>query len=103
MLSRIFLDDFSNTSHQAIRTAKSRLKDAPITLSERFSRFSNVPATLLHVAMLSVDFKDEELRSAAYELLGAVCTYLNYDRSPIVAAKGNVITSIPTWMTFLIL
>lgn len=37
--------------------------------------------------MLSVDLNDEDLRSAGYELLGAVCQYLNFDRSSIVAAK----------------
>lgn len=58
-------------------------------LAERFMRFSNVPATLLHIGMLSVDVYDEELRAAAYHLLGAVCTYLNYDKSPLVAPKGS--------------
>lgn len=57
-------------------------------MSERFSRFSNVPATLLHVGFLSVDPDDEAMRSAAYHLLGAVCTYLKYDKSPIVATQG---------------
>lgn len=56
-------------------------------MAERFSRFSNIPATLLHVGMLSVDLNDEELRAAGYELLGAVCSYLNFDKSPVVAAK----------------
>ena len=58
-------------------------------MTERFMRFSNVPATLLHVGMLSIDPCDEELRSAGYDLLGAVCKYLNFDKSPIVAAKGK--------------
>lgn len=40
---------------------------------------------------MSVDPTSEELRAAAYELLGAVCTYLNYDRSPVVAAQGEFI------------
>lgn len=74
--------------------AKGRLKDVQPPLAERFSRFSNVPATLLHVGLLSVDFNDEELRAAAYDLLGAVCTYLNYDKSPIVAAKGKYVSCI---------
>jgi hypothetical protein len=73
---------------QTIRSAKGRLKEVPIPLTERFSRFSNVPATLLHIGLLSVDLSDEELRGAAYDLLGSVCTYLNYDKSPIVASKG---------------
>ena len=58
-------------------------------LTERFSRFSNVPATLLHIGLLSVDLNDEKLRGAAYNLLGAVCNYLQYDKSPIVACKGS--------------
>ncbi|KAJ7724736.1 hypothetical protein DFH07DRAFT_1066990 [Mycena maculata] len=95
---------FSSPSREAIvkaiRSAKGRLKDTPIPLAERFSRFSNIPATLLHVGMLSVDLKDEELRAAGYELLGAVCSYLNFDRSPVVAAKSGFLPGDPT--TFII-
>ncbi|KAL0070247.1 Ras GTPase activating protein ira2 [Marasmius tenuissimus] len=76
---------------KTIRSAKGRLKDSLAPMSERFMRFSNVPATLLHIGMLSVDPQDEELRCAAYDLLGAVCTYLNFDKSPIVAAKAGFI------------
>ncbi|KAG6854444.1 hypothetical protein C0991_006523 [Blastosporella zonata] len=81
---------------KAVRSAKGRLKDIQTPLTERFSRFSNVPATLLHVGLLSVDMNDEELRGAAYDLLGAVCTYLNYDNSPIVASKAGFIPGDPT-------
>jgi hypothetical protein len=49
-----------------------------------------VPATLLHIGLLSVDLSDEKLRGAAYDLLGAVCNYLKYDKSPIVACKGSI-------------
>ncbi|KAJ6560168.1 hypothetical protein B0H19DRAFT_1376000 [Mycena capillaripes] len=94
---------FSSPSREAIvkaiRSAKGRLKDTPIPLTERFSRFSNIPATLLHVGMLSVDLNDEELRAAGYELLGAVCSYLNFDKSPIVAAKSGFVPGDP--MTFI--
>jgi hypothetical protein len=83
-----FLSSWSHICWQTIRSAKGRLKEVPIPLTERFSRFSNVPATLLHIGLLSVDLYDEELRGAAYDLLGAVCNYLNYDKSPIVASKG---------------
>ena len=48
-----------------------------------------MPATLLHIGLLSVDLSDEKLRGAAYDLLGAVCNYLKYDKSPIVACKGS--------------
>ena len=59
-----------------------------MTVGVRFSRYSNVPATLLHVGMLGIDENDEELRNAAYDLLGAVCSYINYDKNPVVASKG---------------
>ncbi|KAG6811909.1 hypothetical protein H0H92_005307 [Tricholoma furcatifolium] len=81
---------------KAVRSAKGRLKDMQTTLTERFSRFSNVPATLLHIGLLSVDMNDEELRGAAYDLLGAVCTYLNYDNNPILASKAGFIPGDPT-------
>ena len=48
-----------------------------------------MPATSLHIGLLSVDHDDEELRIAAYALLGAVCDYLKYDKCPIVASKGS--------------
>ncbi|KAF7329572.1 Ras-GAP domain-containing protein [Mycena kentingensis (nom. inval.)] len=90
---------FSSPSREvivkAIRTAKGRLKDATISLAERFSRFSNIPATLLHVGMLSVGVADEELSSAGYQLLAAVCTYLNFDKSPIVASKSGFVPGDP--------
>jgi len=53
-------------------------------------RFSNVPATLLHIGFLSVDPFDEELRAGAYDLLGAVCKYLNYEKSPLVDSKSMI-------------
>ncbi|GLB34218.1 putative GTPase-activator protein for Ras-like GTPases [Lyophyllum shimeji] len=81
---------------RAIRSAKGRLKEVQAPLTERFSRFSNVPATLLHVGLLSVDINDEELRGAAYDLLGAVCSYLNYDKSPIVASQAGFIPGDPS-------
>ncbi|KAJ3504772.1 hypothetical protein NLJ89_g7765 [Agrocybe chaxingu] len=79
---------------KTIRSAKGRLKEVQAPLTERFSRFSNVPATLLHIGFLSVDLDDEELRGAAYDLLGAVCSYLKYDKSPIVANKGDPIAFV---------
>ncbi|KAF9480190.1 hypothetical protein BDN70DRAFT_931958 [Pholiota conissans] len=91
---------FSSPSREqivkSIRSAKGRQKDAAqAPLAERFSRFSNVPATLLHIGFLSVDLNDEELRGAAYDLLGAVCVHLKYDKSPIVAPKAGFISGDP--------
>ncbi|KAK0207040.1 hypothetical protein DFS33DRAFT_1318594 [Desarmillaria ectypa] len=82
---------------KSIRSAKGRLTETHSPLGDRFSRFSNVPATLLHVGMLSVDLNDEEVRTAAYDLLGAVCTYLGYDKSPIVASKAGFIPGDPSY------
>jgi hypothetical protein len=58
---------------------------------ERAFSFTSVSATLLHVGMLSIAQDDEELRGAAYDLLGAVCTHLGYDKNPIVASAGMYI------------
>ncbi|PPQ78909.1 hypothetical protein CVT25_002369 [Psilocybe cyanescens] len=80
---------------KCIRACKGKLKEAQAPLTERFSRFSNVPATLLHIGFLSVDLNDEELRGAAYDLLGAVCKYLKYDKSPIIASKAGFILGDP--------
>ncbi|KAF8806096.1 hypothetical protein BYT27DRAFT_7141632 [Phlegmacium glaucopus] len=84
-----------DTIVKTIRSAKGRLKGVQAPLTERFSRFSNVPATLLHIGLLSVDLNDEELRGAAYDLLGAVCNYLKYDKSPIVTSKAGFISGDP--------
>ena len=39
--------------------------------------------------MLNIDSEDEDLRGAAYDLLGAVCSYVGYDKNLVVASKGN--------------
>jgi hypothetical protein len=88
-----FSSAFRENIVKSIRSAKSQMRDNQPPTAERFSRFSNVPATLLHVGMQSIDTLDEELRSAAYDLLGAVCQYLNYDKTPIVASKGKSLSS----------
>ncbi|TFK62722.1 hypothetical protein BDN72DRAFT_964371 [Pluteus cervinus] len=90
-----FLSPERDSIIMTIRSAKSRLKEVHIPLTERFSRFSNVPATLLHVGLMSIDPHDEELRASAYDLLGGVCTYLNYDKSPIIACKAGFIPGDP--------
>lgn len=91
-LSRYALDNIiSIKAHhsQAIRSAKSQLRDSQVLRIERFPRFSNISATLLHVGMININSDQEELRSAAYDLLGAVCSYLDYEKHPIIASKGE--------------
>ncbi|KAI6003613.1 hypothetical protein EDD15DRAFT_2567619 [Pisolithus albus] len=94
---------FSSPSRDAIvksiRAAKSQLRDNHTFTSERFPRFSNVSANLLHVGMLNIDSEEEELRSAAYDLLGAICSYLNYDKNPVITSKAGIIPGdIPTFV-----
>ncbi|KAI6152285.1 hypothetical protein BKA82DRAFT_4387651 [Pisolithus tinctorius] len=94
---------FSSQSRDAIvksiRAAKSQLRDNHTFSSERFPRFSNVSATLLHVGMLNIDSEEEELRSAAYDLLGAICSYLNYDKNPVITSKAGILPGdIPTFV-----
>ncbi|EFI27794.1 hypothetical protein CC1G_14717 [Coprinopsis cinerea okayama7 len=90
-----FFSTERDTIVKTIRSAKGKLKEIQSPLTERFSRFSNIPATLLHIGFLSVDPNDEELRGAAYNLLGAICTYLKYDKSPIVARNAGFIPGDP--------
>lgn len=66
------------------------MKDGLRPLMERAFRFTNVSAALLHISMLNVDHDDEEVHSAAYELLGAICTSLEYDKISIVASHGTL-------------
>lgn len=40
--------------------------------------------------MINIDSDQEELRGAAYDLLGAICSYLDYDKNPIIASKGEL-------------
>ncbi|KIJ20411.1 hypothetical protein PAXINDRAFT_166473 [Paxillus involutus ATCC 200175] len=95
-LSRQGVTSYFSSPHRdsivkAIRAAKSQLRDNQALSTERFPRFSNISATLLHVGMLNIDSEEEELRSAAYDLLGAICSYLDYDKNPIIASKAGII------------
>ncbi|TRM67484.1 hypothetical protein BD626DRAFT_544948 [Schizophyllum amplum] len=91
-----FSSPHRETIVKAVRSAKGRMKDIQAPSVERFARFSNKPATLLHIGLLSLDVNDEELRAAAYDLLGAVCTYLNYDKNPIIAPRAGFVPGEPT-------
>lgn len=74
---------------QTIRAAKGNMLAVQLPGTERFSRFSNVVATLLHVGMLGIASVEEEPRMAANELLAAVCTYLDFEGKPIVPSKSE--------------
>ena len=61
----------------------------PIQLpgAERFTRLSNVVATLLHVGLINIMSEDEEPRAPAYDLLAAVCTYLDYEGKAVLPSQ----------------
>lgn len=73
---------------KTIRAAKGSMKQVQIPGSERFSKLSNVVATLLHIGMVNIGSDNEELRVASYELLCSVCTYLDFEGKPVVPTKA---------------
>ncbi|EKM59988.1 uncharacterized protein PHACADRAFT_115378 [Phanerochaete carnosa HHB-10118-sp] len=73
---------------KTIRVTKGSMKQVPIPGSERFSKLSNVVATLLHIGMVNIGSDNEELRVASYELLCSVCTYLDFEGKPVVPTKA---------------
>ena len=80
----------ANVSYlQIIRAAKGNMRNIPVAGSERFSKLSSVIATLLHVGMINIGSDNEELRLASYDLLCAVCTYLDFEGKPVVPTKGT--------------
>lgn len=47
----------------------------------------------MHVGLLNLDPLDDEVRGAAYHLLGQLCVFLNYDKVPITAVQGCFLSS----------
>ncbi|CAL1700085.1 unnamed protein product [Somion occarium] len=80
---------------KTIRCAKGNVKNIQRPITERFSKLSNVVATLLHVGMLNIGSHDDELRLAAYDLLSAICIYLDFEGRPVVPAKSVFIPGHP--------
>lgn len=74
---------------QAIRTAKGSMKNVQMTGPERFSRLTNVTATLLQIGMISSIYEEDDLRESGLELLSAICSYLDYDGPAIVPMRGS--------------
>ena len=73
---------------QAIRTAKGSMKNVQVAGPERFSRLTNVTATLLQIGMISSIYEEDDLRESGLELLGAICNYLDYEGPAIVPMRG---------------
>ncbi|KAJ3551785.1 hypothetical protein NM688_g4509 [Phlebia brevispora] len=72
---------------KAVRNAKASMKNVQIPGFERFSKISNVIATLLHIGMVNIGDNNEELRIASYELLCSICTCLDFEGKPVVPTK----------------
>lgn len=74
---------------QAIRTAKGSMKNVQVAGPERFSRLTNVTATLLQIGMISSIYEEDDLRESGLELLSAICSYLDYEGPAIVPMRGS--------------
>ncbi|KAF7964396.1 hypothetical protein HWV62_8641, partial [Athelia sp. TMB] len=78
-----------------IRMAKSQMQDGQLALVDRGLQISDVSATLLNIGLLNIDSEEEELRSAAYDLLGAICTHIGFDKQPMVTCEAGFIPEDP--------
>jgi len=76
------------TPLQAIRTAKGSMKNVQVAGPERFSRLTNITATLLQIGMISSIYEEDDLRESGLELLSAICNYLEYEGPAIVPMRG---------------
>ena len=79
----------TSTLLQAIRTAKGSMKNVQVAGPERFSRLTNVTATLLQIGMISSIYEEDDLRESGLELLSAICSYLDYEGPAIVPMRGS--------------
>ncbi|KAH8118768.1 hypothetical protein DFH11DRAFT_1839273 [Phellopilus nigrolimitatus] len=80
---------------KTIRTAKSRMNVSRSIFFDRFSRLSNVSAALLNIAMYNTHHESPDLRSAAYDLLAAVCSSINYNGASLLPSFGGFIPGRP--------
>ncbi|KAH8096624.1 hypothetical protein BXZ70DRAFT_945419 [Cristinia sonorae] len=90
-----FTSPLRDTIVKAIRAAKGSVRNVRMPVTERFSKLQNVVATLLHIGMLNIGSADEELRTAAYELLVATCGYLDFEHRPVVPTRAVFLPGHP--------
>ncbi|TCD61394.1 Ras GTPase activating protein ira2 [Steccherinum ochraceum] len=90
-----FTSPMRDTIVKAIRAAKGSARNTRSPVAERFSKLSNVVATLLHIGMLHISGEDEELRAAGFELLVATCTYLDFEGRPVVPSRAIFLPGHP--------
>lgn len=71
---------------------RSRVRETPVVLAERSLRPSDVPGTLLNMALLNLCAPDETLRLAAYGLVGDVAEFFKYDvATKVVKVSGGLL------------
>ena len=58
--------------------------------AERHGRLSNIITTLLRISLLGITGEEDEPRTASFELLSAICTYLDFEGRPAVHSKGEL-------------
>ena len=68
------------------------MKNVQVAGPERFSRLTNVTATLLQIGMISSIYEQDDLRESGLELLSAICNYLDYDGPAIVPMRGSCLS-----------
>ncbi|KAK8844111.1 hypothetical protein IAR55_006905 [Kwoniella newhampshirensis] len=90
--SMTFISRKRNEMSHIIRNARAGLRDVPS--NDRMLRPSDVPATLMNLALLNLSAKDETLRMGAYILVNEVCHFFKYDVI-IGASKVSAGLTIP--------
>ncbi|KAI1796034.1 hypothetical protein LXA43DRAFT_649826 [Ganoderma leucocontextum] len=80
---------------KAVRAAKGLMQTTYLPSTERHNRLSNIITTLLRIALVGISSDDEDPRTASFELLSAICTYLDFEGRPAVPSKGVYTTGHP--------
>ena len=76
-----------------VRAARARLRDSPPP--ERALQPSDVPGTLLNVALLNLASGDEALRQGAYGLIYELSQFFKYDlASRLLKVSGGAFTAV---------
>ncbi|KAI0737738.1 hypothetical protein C8Q80DRAFT_1276173 [Daedaleopsis nitida] len=83
-----FASPYRDIIVKAIRAAKAQMQALHLPTAERHNRLSNIITTLLRISLIGITSEEDEARSASYELLSAICTYLDFEGRPSVPAKG---------------
>lgn len=72
-----------------IRASKSKYRDAPSSTQKALGP-SDVPGTLLNMALLNLHAQDDALRMAAYALLQEMSTFFRYDSlAQVISVSGE--------------